>query len=125
MNGDTYDVQLSAEGLGNSQLNFAERSLQPQFSIWEALASSKKDGFYASVTCSGRYGMGARGWRLEQRRGAERRIERQMSQVTITIVENGQTLSTTVSRNDRTRVQVIGQDGQSNLVRIQGQPIGL
>ena len=61
MMGDAYDIQLSAEGLANTQLNFAERSLQPQFSIWEALASSGKDGFYTSVHTQERYGMGAIG----------------------------------------------------------------
>ena len=43
-----------------------------------------------------------------------------MSSIEITIVEGGQELSTTVSRTDRKRVQVIGQEGDNRLVRING-----
>lgn len=43
-----------------------------------------------------------------------------MASLQITIVEDGQEMSTTLSRSDRARVQVLGQDDDYRLVRING-----
>ncbi len=118
MNGDAYEIQLTADGLGGTQLNFAERSLQPQFTIWEALASSAKTGFYASVNSQDgmEWAQLESGWTNVQVTD----VQMNATRVTITIVENGQTLRAAVPREDRAHIQVIGQDDASQLVRIKG-----
>jgi cyclophilin family peptidyl-prolyl cis-trans isomerase len=117
---NSYTVQLSADGLGNTLLNFAERSLEPKFSIWDALASSSDEGLYSSVhqTNGQEWTQLGDGWSNVEVTNVA--FNAAMTHLTITITENGQTLRATVPRSNHSRVQVIGQDGQSYLVRIHG-----
>jgi cyclophilin family peptidyl-prolyl cis-trans isomerase len=121
VSGDKYTVVLPTAGLGeNAQLNFAERSLEPKFSIWQALASGRGNGLYTSVHQDNgqEWIQVGSGWNNVEVTNVA--FNDSLTQVTITILQNGQTLRATVPRSDHSRIQVIGQDGQSYLVRIKG-----
>jgi hypothetical protein len=101
-------------------MNFAERGLEPKFSIWDALASSSRDGFHVSVnkTTGQEWNRIDRGW--VDVTITDVRFNADQSALTITIREAGKTLASTVQRSDRSRVQIIGQEGDSSLIRIRG-----
>ena len=117
---NTIEVVLPAEGLGSQRFEFADRILHPKFAIWEALASSSDTGLYSSVheTDGHEWSQLDTGW--DGLDSVDVQFTDDMSSIEITIVEGGQELSTTVSRTDRKRVQVIGQEGDNRLVRING-----
>lgn len=117
---NAVDLALSPDGLGGGEVNFSELGLQPQFSIWEALASSSRQGFYSAVhaTDGQQWVRMDDGWDGVEVR--EVRMNAAGTQLTVTIRENGQTRQATVDRNDRTRVHIIGQEGDNYLVRFRG-----
>jgi cyclophilin family peptidyl-prolyl cis-trans isomerase len=118
--GNSYAVQLSADGLGETRLNFAERSLDPKFSIWDALASSSDEGLVSAVHSDNgqEWTHMGDGWNNVEVTNV--RFNEAMSHVIITIRENGQTLRAVVPRSDHARLQIIGHNAQTSLVRING-----
>jgi VCBS repeat-containing protein len=119
MGPNAVGLTLTAEGI-NGEVNFTEMGIEPQFSIWEALASSSRDGFYSSVhaTDGQQWTRMEEGWSGVEIQQVEMNAAK--THLTITIRENGQTLQATVARTDRTRVQILGSEGDSYLVRFRG-----
>lgn len=117
---NSFSFDLTPEGVDGVFMNFAERGLEPKFSIWDALASSSRDGFHVSVnkTTGQEWNRIDRGW--VDVTITDVRFNADQSALTITIREAGKTLASTVQRSDRTRVQIIGQEGDSSLIRIRG-----
>ncbi len=117
---DSFTVNLTANGTSGAVLNFAEHGLEPQFAIWDALASSSNLGFYTSVhaTEGHQWSRMDSGWAGVQVLGAELNANR--TALTLTIRENGQTLQATVPNSDRSRLQVVGQEGSTYLIRVRG-----
>ncbi|MEZ6117194.1 MAG: SdrD B-like domain-containing protein [Pirellulaceae bacterium] len=44
MGSNSFTFELTSDGLNGTEFNFAVRGLDPKFSIWDALASSSRDG---------------------------------------------------------------------------------
>ena len=117
---NSFTVELEPSGAEGTSFDFVEQGLEPKFSIWEALASSGRDGMYTSVD-------GSEGHQWSQLETgwagvtiSDIRFNANRTALTITINENGQELSATVSANDTSRLQVIGQEDDAYLVRIRG-----
>ncbi len=128
---NSFTVELPAEGLNGGSLNFAEQRIDPKFALWEALSSSSSTGFYAAVHAEdGRlWTRHDTGW--EDTEIVDIQFSDDMSTLTITIVDGDETQTATVSRNDHSRVKVIGREGQAHLIRFTGaqsaynfQPVG-
>ena len=116
---ESIEFELTPQGL-SEDLNFAERELSPRFSLWDALASSSDEGFYTSVNTSNGHEWSRvdDGW--DNAEVMDVAFSGDESELTITIVEDGVEKVSTVSRSDHSRVQIIGREGESNLVRIRG-----
>ncbi len=116
---EMIEFELTAEGLSN-EINFAERELSPRFSIWDALASSSDDGFYSSVNAASGHEWSRvdDGW--DDAQIVDVAFSGDESELTITIVEDGVEKVSTVSRTDHARIQVVGREDDSRLVRIKG-----
>ncbi len=117
---NSLKIQLTADGLGSGKLNFAEQRLDPKFALWEALASSSTTGMYAAVDSDeGRlWTRQETGW--ENTDIVDIAFSADKSTLTITILDGTQTKAATVSRSDHSKVQVIGREGQAQLVRFNG-----
>ncbi len=117
---DAFVIELPPEGLGDVEIQFIERSLEPRFAIWEALASTTSDGLYAAVdtTMNQLWTRVDGGWNGTEI--VDIAFSDDLANVIITISDQGQTLRATLPRTDRRRVQVIGKEGTSHLVRING-----
>ncbi len=117
---NSFSVALSADGLGNGALYFAEQRLDPKFTLWDALSSSTPTGFYASVDAEeGReWTRQDAGWNGVEI--ADIIFSEDLSTLTISIIDDGQLQAATVPRSDHARVQVIGREGASHLIRFKG-----
>lgn len=117
---NSFNLQLSSTGNNGTLLNFAEQSLEPKFSIWDALASSSTEGFYTCVHATGgqQWTRVDGGWANSTITNV--RFNSDMTAIIITIQEGTQTLEATVPRTDRTHIQSVGRDGSSYLFRVRG-----
>ena len=117
---NAFTVDLTADGTSQTSFNFAEQGLEPQFSIWEALASTSSSGMYSAVTAEGEHHWTQvdSGWEKTEIVNVQMSSNKKF--VTITIRENDNLLKTTVPTSGTSRVQMIGQDDGANLMRIRG-----
>ncbi len=117
---NSFTLQLGSTGNNGTLLNFAEQSLEPKFSIWDALASGNTEGFYTCVHSTGgqQWTRVDGGWQNSTITNV--RFNSDMTAIIITIKEGTQTLEATVPRTDRAHVQSVGRDGNNYLFRIKG-----
>ena len=120
MGSNSFTFELTSDGLNGSEFNFAVRGLDPKFSIWDALASSSRDGAYAAVDSQGQlWAENLEGWD-DYEITSVTMGSNGTSFVISALDDNGSPVSKTVDMNDRRLVRVIGQEGDAYLVRIVG-----
>jgi cyclophilin family peptidyl-prolyl cis-trans isomerase len=114
-------IELTDAGLGDRSLDFTQASLHPKFAIWEALASTPRNGVYAAVSeDDGQvWSHSLQGW--DNVNIVDIAFSDDMSSLTITIDEGtlGR-MAATVSASDKTKVLMLGREGDARLVRLLG-----
>ncbi|MCP4195300.1 MAG: tandem-95 repeat protein [Planctomycetaceae bacterium] len=116
----TFDIELTADGTGDTEYNFDSRNLDPRFAIWETLSSHSDSGLYTSVneTNGHEWSQFEDGW--EDIEMVDIQFSDDMSSLQVTISEEGQELTTTIDSNNREQVRIIGKEDDYRLVRIKG-----
>ena len=116
---DSFSITVADTVVTSDDNMFAERGLTPRFAMLDALASSRGGvGFLTAITAGqSEWVRGNRGW--EDFSSINVELSDDLSQVTITAINSdSEEVQATVSASDRSRVQLLGRDGDTVLVRI-------
>ncbi len=117
---DELSFSISADGMASAENMFGERGLSPELTIFGALASAEGDGFL-TVSQDGRSQWTQIGDGWSQFSSVDVALSDDMSEVVITVVDDSSTtLQATVPTRDKSRVHLLGRDGDATLIRING-----
>ena len=118
----SQQVPVTVDGTGGANVgsDFTSVGLHPRYAIWNALASGGGAGFMGTASAQGGSALSVADNSWDQFDAIGLSLSADGSTLTINARTGSTNFQATVSTNDRSRVQIIGEEGGTMLVRLLG-----